>query len=29
MKATDAEFELVKNVYFGSRYAERRLKPGV
>ena len=29
MKATDAAFEPLKNFYFGSRYAERRLAPGI
>ena len=29
MIATDAAFEMVKNFYFSSRYAERRLEPGI
>ena len=29
MSATNAAFEAVKNFYFNSRYAERRLEPGI
>ncbi len=29
MIATDAAFEVVRNFYFGSRYAERRFEPGI
>jgi aspartate aminotransferase len=29
IKATDAAFEPLKSFYFGSRYGERRLAPGI
>jgi aspartate aminotransferase len=29
MIATDAAFEVVKNFFFNSRYADRRLEPGI